>query len=246
MDDSPGAYSLDIVRVEVESEVLHHGKENQTTMSKPDQGARSERIKSDQGARSERIESDQGVRSEQISKPDQGARSVRFRARKAQKEPLRVLERRREESMGSSPPAFKTPVKRPPRSQVAATSPEVKVPRPTLGHSTPSSAIRGKPSRRSSLFGFEEALDSPLALSPVSSSPYIQAISFRSLESKPDKPSPYTRHLGTNDIPLRKPTPKKRCGKRKQQPSHTSEIDAWAKEMQAAFTEVDDFELAVE
>ncbi len=182
------------------------------------------------------------VTKRRMGKRRQGARPQQTRSRRPRKEPLRSAPRGEKEAMTDPFRTFKTPSKRPPRSNP---SPEVKVPTPSLGHSTPSSASRKASQRRPSLFGFE-ALDSPLTLSPVSASPYIQAASWKSPEPRADRPSPYTKLLGTNDIPLRMPSPKKHCGKRKEGPNRSSEIDAWAKGLQAQFAEVDGYELAVE
>ena len=132
---------------------------------------------------------------------------------------------------------FKSPVAKPSKHKPLLSSPDFKLPRPTLGHSTPSSGD----TRRQSLFGFA-ALESPLTLSPVAASPYIQESHFKSPEPKPARSS-YTRLLGTYDIPLRNPTPR-RQQKKKQQSS--GELQAWAKGVNAEFAEVDEFELAVE
>lgn len=181
------------------------------------------------------------VTRQRTGKQHQGARSRQTRECKPRKESLSSLPMERD-TVKSSPHTFKTPAKRPSRSK---SSPELKVPTPSLGHSTPSSVSRKASSRRPSLYGFE-ALDSPLSLSPVSASPYTQVTPFKSPQSKAKEPSPYTKLLGINDIPLKKPTPKRHCGKRKEQPNRSSEIDAWAKELQAEFAKVDEFELVVE
>ena len=106
-----------------------------------------------------------------------------------------------------------TPVKRAQKSKPSLSSPDFKIPKPTLGHSTPSSADRNA-IRRHSLFGFE-ALDSPLTLSPVTSTPYLQESPFKSPEGKITKSSSYSRLIGTYDIPIRKPSPRRQQARRK-------------------------------
>ena len=106
-----------------------------------------------------------------------------------------------------------TPVKRAQKSKPSLSSPDIKIPKPTLGHSTPSSADRNA-IRRHSLFGFE-ALDSPLTLSPVTSTPYLQETPFKSPEGKIAKSSSYSKLIGTYDIPIRKPSPRKQQARRK-------------------------------
>lgn len=106
-----------------------------------------------------------------------------------------------------------TPVKRAQKSNPSLSSPDFKIPKPTLGHSTPSSADRNA-IRRHSLFGFE-ALDSPLTLSPVTSTPYLQDSPFKSPEEKITKSSSYSRLIGTYDIPIRKPSPRRQQARRK-------------------------------
>lgn len=106
-----------------------------------------------------------------------------------------------------------TPVKRAQKSNPSLSSPDFKIPKPTLGHSTPSSADRNA-IRRHSLFGFE-VLDSPLTLSPVTSTPYLQDSPFKSPEGKITKSSSYSRLIGTYDIPIRKPSPRRQQARRK-------------------------------
>lgn len=106
-----------------------------------------------------------------------------------------------------------TPVKRIPRTKSPVTSPEFKIPKPTLGHSTPSIADRGA-IRRQSLFGFE-TLESPLTLSPVAATPFLQESSLMSPEEKITRSSSYNKLVGTYDIPIRKPTPRKHQARRK-------------------------------
>ena len=88
-------------------------------------------------------------------------------------------------------------------------SPDIKLPQPTLGHSTPGDIGPSLPApRRDSLFGFE-ALESPLVLSPV------QSMSFLGDEES-EHPSPTSvKKLLTYDIPLKKPTPRNRKQKKK-------------------------------
>lgn len=106
----------------------------------------------------------------------------------------------------------------PPRQVSSLTSPDFKVPKPALGHSTPSSVPK-RIAKRESLFGFE-SLESPLTLSPVAASPYVQETPLRSPEGGIRRSSSYSKLLGTYDIPLRKPTPKQRRRKAKAQVSH--------------------------
>ena len=107
-------------------------------------------------------------------------------------------------------------------------SPDFKLPQPTLGHSTPGDIGPSLAPRRDSLFGFE-ALESPLVLSPV------QSISFladqdadmttdhnKSLEESKRKSSSVKKLLGTYDIPLKKPTPRNRKGHTKQKTKRVS------------------------
>lgn len=99
-------------------------------------------------------------------------------------------------------------------------SPDFKLPKPTLGHSTPGDLGPSKVTRRDSLFGFAD-LESPLVLSPVQSASYVadpdgSGGSPEHRESPEDvkKSSLSQRWVGTYDIPIRKPTPKnKRNGK---------------------------------
>lgn len=97
-------------------------------------------------------------------------------------------------------------------------SPNFKLPQPTLGHSTPGDIDLASlaPQRRDSLFGFE-ALESPLVLSPVQSTSFLadqdadKTIEHNeSLEDGKCKPSSEKKLLGTYDIPLKKPTPRNR------------------------------------
>ena len=92
-------------------------------------------------------------------------------------------------------------------------SPVFKVPKPLTHHSTPA------PSQERNLFGFE-SLDSPLTLSPVTTTPAGKVPSLSERLSPKDKeeeegggkvakPSPYSRLKGTYDIPFKKKTPKR-------------------------------------
>ena len=97
-----------------------------------------------------------------------------------------------------------------------------KVPKPLANHSTPA------PSGDRSLFGFEE-LDSPLTLSPVTTTPaaatrglslsmvaqYNGSLGEEEGGSKSVKPSPYSRLKGTYDIPFKKKTPRRQPGRRR-------------------------------
>ena len=106
-----------------------------------------------------------------------------------------------------------TPVKRPPKTKPSVISPEFKIPKPTLGQSTPNTADRGAV-RRQSLFGFE-TLESPLTLSPVAATPFLQESPAKSPEEKITQSSSYNRLVGTYDIPIRKPTPRKQQARKK-------------------------------
>lgn len=92
-------------------------------------------------------------------------------------------------------------------------TPVFKVPKPLVHHhSTPA------PTGDRNLFGFE-ALDSPLTLSPVSTTPAHSRLSIAEHShkdcSKMAKPSPYSRLRGTYDIPLKHKTPKRQPGQRR-------------------------------
>lgn len=93
------------------------------------------------------------------------------------------------------------------------TTPVFKVPRPLAHHSTPAA------SDSRTLFGFEE-LDSPLTLSPVTTTPShtlpLPTVSREASEEREvTKPSPYSRLKGTYDIPFKKKTPKRLPPRRK-------------------------------
>lgn len=95
-------------------------------------------------------------------------------------------------------------------------SPDFKLPQPTLGHSTPGDISPSMAPRRDSLFGFE-ALESPLVLSPVQSMSFLTDLDAdmttdhnKSLEESKHKSSSVKKLLGTYDIPLKKPTPRNR------------------------------------
>ena len=111
-------------------------------------------------------------------------------------------------------------------------SPDFKLPQPTLGHSTPGDIGISSlpPQRRNSLFGFE-TLESPLVLSPVQSMSFLAdqdadetADHNRSLleDGKKHKPSSVKKLLGTYDIPLKKPTPRNRKRHTKQKNKRVS------------------------
>ena len=92
-------------------------------------------------------------------------------------------------------------------------TPVFKVPKPLVHHhSTPA------PAGDRNLFGFEE-LDSPLTLSPVSTTPAHSRLSTTQHShedsSRLAKPSPYSRLKGTYDIPLKHKTPKRQTGQRR-------------------------------
>lgn len=91
-------------------------------------------------------------------------------------------------------------------------TPVFKVPKPLVHHSTPA------PTGDRNLFGFEE-LDSPLTLSPVSTTPAHSRLSITQHShedgSKLTRPSPYSRLKGTYDIPLKHKTPKRQPGQRR-------------------------------
>ena len=95
----------------------------------------------------------------------------------------------------------------------AAATPVFKVPKPLVNHSTPA------PTEDRNLFGFDE-LDSPLTLSPVASTPTPAhlATTLQSPETRRRmiKPSPYSRLKGTYDIPLKKKTPKRPPGQKRE------------------------------
>ena len=148
-------------------------------------------------------------------------------------------------------------------------TPVFKIPKPLVHHhSTPA------PTGDGNLFGFEE-LDSPLTLSPVSTTPAHSRLSLTQHShedcSRLAKPSPYSRLKGTYDIPLKHKTPKRQPGQRRVkrkvcssltvvQPhiagycvwrftlpfSLQSDEDQWADKLNAQFTEIEEFELAVE
>ena len=85
-------------------------------------------------------------------------------------------------------------------------TPVFKVPRPLAHHSTPSGDRN--------LFGFEE-LDSPLTLSPVTTTPARGTSSLAVSEEGEIKPSPYSRLRGTYDIPFKKKTPRRPAARRR-------------------------------
>lgn len=91
-------------------------------------------------------------------------------------------------------------------------TPVFKIPKPLVHHSTPA------PTGDRNLFGFEE-LDSPLTLSPVSTTPTHSRLSTTQHShedgSKLVRPSPYSRLKGTYDIPLKHKTPKRQPGQRR-------------------------------
>lgn len=110
-------------------------------------------------------------------------------------------------------------------------SPELKLPQPTLGHSTPGDIGPSLAPRRDSLFGFD-VLESPLVLSPVPVVTYpdddkSSSVSPKQRESSEEvkrKSMPAQMLLGTYDIPLRKPTPKGKKKAAKQKNKRVSQV----------------------
>jgi hypothetical protein len=121
-------------------------------------------------------------------------------------------------------------------------SPAFKVPKPLAHHSTPA--------KDRNLFGFE-SLDSPLTLSPVTTTPAGRVPSLSERLSpkeeegggKAAKPSPYSRLRGTYDIPFKKKTPRRPAAQRRK---GNSGEDRWAAQLNTQFSEIEQFELAVE
>ena len=112
--------------------------------------------------------------------------------------------------------------------KVPFSSPDFKLPQPTLGHSTPGDIGPSLVPRRDSLFGFE-ALESPLVLSPVQSMSFLADQDTdksmehnKSLEDSRRKSSSVKKLLGTYDIPLKKLTPRNRKRHTKQKTKRVS------------------------
>ena len=121
----------------------------------------------------------------------------------------------------------KLPLEEKPR-KAPFSSPDFKLPQPTLGHSTPGDIGPSLAPRRDSLFGFE-ALESPLVLSPVQSMSFLADQDTdksmehnKSLEDSKHKLSSVKKLLGTYDIPLKKPTPRNRKRHTKQKTKRVS------------------------
>ena len=115
----------------------------------------------------------------------------------------------------------------------AITSPVFKLPKPTLGHSTPGDLPAP---RRDSLFGFD-VLESPLTLSPVQATSYVETPT----KTSPQKPnvshSSFSSKLqGTYDLAVRsKPTPNKKQGRKKSKQVSTTMHDKRYYEFVIAF-----------
>ena len=103
-------------------------------------------------------------------------------------------------------------------------TPVFKVPRPLAHHSTPAPS--------GDLFGFEE-LDSPLTLSPVTTTPAGRGSSPAEVGGRQSpeeeggkvvKPSPYSRLKGTYDIPFKKKTPRRPAARRRKVGASSGEV----------------------